>query len=143
RLRRAAGRACAARRRLRRSGFSLTQENVRLNPDLFGSTTGLDSGQTEAQEAEPDLRRVPAPVRRPRAPRVVVPAPTPDHPGRGQLRPPRIVGRRPLVIIGTVAVPAPLPDVPVHAIEAESIRLLLPDRVRLVARIRRIPGILA
>src|SRR5438045_1538925 len=102
-----------------------------IKPDLRSSTSGLNSGQTEAQVVDPVPRRAPAPVRRPREPRVEAPAPAPDHPGRGLSRPRQIDGWRLPVIIGLVPVRTPLPDVAVHVVQAEGVRLLLPDRMRL------------
>src|SRR4051812_36582078 len=52
-------------------------------PVPTGSATGLDSGDTEAQDAVPEARREPAAVRRPRVERAVEPAPAPVHPDRG------------------------------------------------------------
>src|SRR5262249_49525732 len=109
----------------------------------LSSTVGLNSGQTEAQAGVLEPRRAPVPVRRPRDLRDDAPAPAPDHPVRGRSWPRRIDGRRPLVITGIVPIPTPLPDVAVHVVQAKGVRLLLPDRVRLTARVGRIPCILA
>ena len=92
--------------------------------DLPGSSTvGLNSGQAEAQVVVPDARLAPAAVRRPGEAGLAVPAPAAEDPARGSRNPRRIVPRRLLVIIGSVPVGTPLPDIPVHVVQAERVRL--------------------
>src|SRR5271157_5999886 len=89
----------------------------------------------------PVHRREPVAVRRAAVPGVEVPATAPDDPVRGLGRTRRVVGRRLLVVILVVCVPAPLPDVAVHVMKAEPVRKLLPHRVSHALQMAE-PGVL-
>src|SRR5262249_5870646 len=106
------------------------------------SATGPGSGDAEAQAEAPDLRRVLAPVRRPAVARDVVdPAAAADHP-TGGLRGTGWVGLRRLTVIARViAVPAPLPHVAVQVMQAEGVRRLPADGMRLAAGVLGVPGV--
>jgi hypothetical protein len=64
-----------------------------------------------------------------------VPASVLLHTSDRSPRSPRVIGVRPLIIIGPGPVPTPLADIPMHAMEAEGVRLLLPHRVSLRVRV--------
>ena len=98
------------------------------------STTGLDSGDAEAQGI-PVPRACTRPVRRPAVPRASYQPPpritrsaAPEGPSGSS------TGDCPIVV-RVVPVPAPLPDVPVHVVQAEGIRPLLAHRMRLAVRV--------
>ena len=93
--------------------------------------------------AAPAARRVPVAVRRPDEAGIVEPAPAADHPAR----PVRDHAGRPHgessflhVIIGIIPVPAPLPDVPMHVIQAKYIERFWPTSWVLATRVASEPG---
>src|SRR5207247_1028306 len=55
----------------------------------------------------------------------------------------RVGARRLSVVIRIVPIPAPLPDIPVHIVEAPGIRTLLTHWMGLVVRVGGVPGELA
>ena len=98
--------------------------------ELDRSFTQLGPGGSPG--SGPDAGRRSRTERRPAEARVCVIQPPPRITrmrGPGSVRPGRVVARRLLVVVLVVSVPAPLPDVAEHVVEAEPVRKLLPHRV--------------
>src|SRR5271168_4638617 len=112
----------APARRVWGSALVPLQPPLRTPLPQLDSSTGLDSGDAEAQAVAPVPRRAPGPARRPAVPRVADPAPAPVHPARGVREIERVGAERRLVVIGFVPVPAPLPDIAVQVVQAKGIR---------------------
>ena len=84
-------------------------------------------GNTKAEADGAARRQVPAAVRRPTKPGGVAPTAATDHAARAFCRPRRVRHWAARVVITPVA--TPFPDVPVHVVQAESIREFLTDSV--------------
>ena len=94
------------------------------------SAARLTQGQPKAHAEVQDFGRLVAAIRRPAAVGRVEPAPAAKHPVRAPRGSGRVGGGGVIVSAAAVPIPAPLPDVSMHVMQAEPIGRFAAHRVR-------------